>query len=1267
MAKIITYHNVLNPLARTTQLVDATSSRDVLNAFNIDTEGYEVVMSRNQVIIAEDFDILEGDIVAISLVPLGGDSGKMILSIVAMVALSLVAPLLAPYIVGAGYGATGVAATYAGATLALAATQAVIVIGGAMLINSVLAPQTPGLGGGSLVENLQNSPTYSWDTRGNSVQQGNPVPMLYGRHLVVPPLISKYVTNDNDEQYLSVLYAVADGPTDIDISTLKINGESSSNFTNVEVFTRPGEVNQSIISVFDDVITDKQINKRMSVDWVYTSTDGNSVSGFEVGLIAPRGLWYMNNLGKLQTVTAEIEIQYKYLDQWIPATAREVTTSHDNILGYWVKWNRDIYVQFSSPREARNAAIYGMTDSCRWSSGQRVCVKDVELYPRGPLPRDVRFVRESLDVWDASQASYYVGFETYEIVTEHTSALISSKAQTALRRSFAIDSLPKGAYDIRARLVAPLTEGTRYGSDLYVEYLQETISDDFTYPRTALLGLRVLATDQLSGGMPRITIEASNTMDNPAYVCIDILQKSGVADSAIDMVKFEEWAVYCTEKNYTCNVYFDQNYTVRKCLDLVGLLGRGNAVQFGSSWSVIIDKADELPVQGFLFTMGNIVKDSFSEQFLPLQGRANKVEITYYDKLLEYEPQMVEVTNASYDQVAEVETVSISYVGCTTREMALKYAKFLLNCNRYLTITQTFEVEMELIACRVGDVIQVAHDVPQIGVASGRIVNASTTSVELDVPVAMTPGLPYYMTLRYSSNDEVITVKLVNPEDEEEHVTYVLEEELSEAPSKYDVYSVGPINKTTKLMRVMSMSTSQNFRTRITALEYVPEVYDDLEVIEPHTSSTFGINGLVLSETISYQQSTVLSSLKASWRGSALWYDVYLNDVFHSRAYSNYIDIKITVVPATYKVTVKDSFGASVDSSLGLLGRFYPPEAPTELDVTQNSDVLRFSWVKSIALDTVAYEIRTGVLWESAFVIGKVGDVDTFEWYPDMNSDYNFMIKAIDSSGVYSTSTENVLFSVLQVDENLNILADLNYADKDTEPCTTPEHMVFVVGKGYIPIQNASFDDVGSLVFDDLTAETFEAEPSLVTCATDLGKVGFAKVRILSKFSSTYTTVTFDTISNRQFDDYPFDTFDEVTSNTSMLVYYALSDDDVTYSDWVRYTGVADETFRYIKFKYSFEGDWEASDTEIDTFSVKIDAPWDQKILFDEVVTSTASYVFADYGLKFFTPPFVSPVSRDGKLAVVTNITDLGFDIESLSVVDGSQATGTFDIRIKGY
>nr|DAK13609.1 MAG TPA: hypothetical protein [Caudoviricetes sp.] len=95
--KIITYNNVLNPLDRTILASGEYKNIDeILKELKYDNEIYDLVISKNSVIQSGFFELENGDVVNIAIVPKGGGGGgKKILGIVASIAIAIAAPYAA--------------------------------------------------------------------------------------------------------------------------------------------------------------------------------------------------------------------------------------------------------------------------------------------------------------------------------------------------------------------------------------------------------------------------------------------------------------------------------------------------------------------------------------------------------------------------------------------------------------------------------------------------------------------------------------------------------------------------------------------------------------------------------------------------------------------------------------------------------------------------------------------------------------------------------------------------------------------------------------------------------------------------------------------------------------------------------------------------------------------------------------------------------------------------------------------------------------------
>lgn|GEM_PF-736094 len=1019
--KVISYHNPFDLENSTTKELDVSNSKELIEHLKYDETAFEIAIAKNGVIMEEHFQIVHGDIVSVMVKPKGGGGGgKNILKTIAMVAVVAAAPFLFGGVAGSatlGAYTAGITST-AGLMSVYYGTMALGVMAGGMLINAVLPSQTPDLNMNLDLENIKSSPTYSWNVLGNEVQQGKPVPILYGEMRVTPPIISRYVETVNNKQYLNILYAIADGETAIDVDSIEINDEPISNFKDVQTYTRKGINDQNIIGPFDDVVSDKPVQKKISTDYVYASTTGNSVTEVTIGLVAPRGIYYITDRGGTSSYTLNVEVDILKDGVWTSLGTDQGGEKID--LGkYWVKVGSNKYGYFSDVRLAVRYQISGQGTP-----------QDIQE----TLPEKTKYESRTVRLWYVGIMDYWsfvpAGFlsrvakVTRKVWVQYEDAIdlygyekLTSNKQEALRYTFTASDLPKGKYEIRARFKNAPASGSRYGSDLVLEYLQEKVTDDFIYPNTALLGIRALATDQLSGSTPRVTVIARNELTNPSLIAQDILEKAG--EEGLVQSVFDEFEQECDDKNYTCNIYFQETTTVRKALDKVGLTGRANIIQFGSSWSVIMDKPNKLPVQGFLINMANSETGSYADELLPIENRVNTIEVTYWDKDYGYTPQIVTVSNANYDQVDEVNKQSISYMGCTDRNMAIKYAKFLLNCSRYLTMSVSISVPTELIGCKLGDIVRLSQDVPGIGIGSGRIVSGTTEQIILDQELDLLDEI-YYVEIRYNNNDtyrklevlenntktNTLTFKPlpINPETGEVDIPIV-------APQQYDLYSIGTIDRISKEFQIINYTQTGDYTTKVNLLEYVSQVYDDSITINDFIAQEFQFGGLSIYENLVLVGSTIQNNVTLTWIGTSLYYDVYINNNLQTRVYETSTTIE-NLPAGIYNVKIVNTNGKEITQSITVLGKEAPPPKVINPSYKTTSDNFIVSWeYPEKPLDFKEFQIiRNGVVLATSST--------TTVNIPIESKTLNISICAIDTS--------NILSAAVSLNMETNKIANIN-------------------------------------------------------------------------------------------------------------------------------------------------------------------------------------------------------------------------------------------------
>jgi len=989
-----------------------TSAYSLLANINYDIDCYDIVISKNNEIIDCDFVIEKDDIVYFAVVPKGGGGGggKQALAIVAMVALSIAAPGVGTY-AGLMLGSMGASSAMiiGGALVA----QIGFTIVGAMIVSSVFKPKIPDIGSSVGMQNQESSPTYGWDVIGNNTAQGYPIPILYGTMKITPQYIGKYVTVNNDKQYLSILLALGDGTFD-SINDIRLNGDPASNYSNVSIETRMGTNNQDLLPLWGETWSDVSVNKKVvdTSTWVEATTSGDSVTELCIGVICPQGLYYANDAGGLDGYTVNIDIEYRVVGgAWSPVI------SSSNLINVQYLYVDKTPTTFLSSIIADGTGPYDVYKRINYDTKD---TSDDNLVYIGEVP-----TLPTRSDWAKTNFNGQYCWAYYSYEANYSYFSISGATNSPVRKTYFLTNLTPAQYEVRIKFHSLPSSGTRYGSTVFFEFLQEAISDDFIYPNTALLSIKALATDQLSGGLPRVTCIATRTtgtygsLDNPAWACLDLLMNerygAGIPLLRIDFTSFSDWASYCSAQNFKVNIYLDQITNLSQAFKTIGQLGRGSVIQYGSTFTALVDKPNIMAVQGFLFSMGNIIQNSFTESFLPLKERANIVEVTYYDSTEDYNRISVEVSQGNYDLVTNVSKATIDLIGCTDRTQAINQAKYHLNQNRYLTITATWEASIDSIHCRVGDIVNVAHDVPQWGY-SGRIVSASGTTVIVDrSDLVLEVGKTFYIQISNSNTDTQLYHKVISIVNN----TLTLEISLSESVGDYSNYSFGEVERHAKKMRILNISTSGELKRKISAIEYNESIYTDTILISAPTQiSDLRTTGISISDYLNQSKDgTVETVVLLAWRGSSLFYNIsYIKNVSGAslvslgQTRSNNIDIYGLEDGVEYIFYVDE---ASVRYTIQ--GKSVPPEPITALIGSESNGTYSLSWAYAFKpLDFAYFEIL-----KDGAVIGKTIDNKYSVFYRDTKTK-TFAVMAVDSTGNRSTA-QSVIISVSPLDNVANL------------------------------------------------------------------------------------------------------------------------------------------------------------------------------------------------------------------------------------------------------
>lgn len=724
-----------------------------------------VVSINGRIIEREDFEATyldRTDNLVICPVPQGGDDGKSILRMVAMIAISVVAPQIA----GSLYTAMGGTFVAANAGAVLGVMTAGVTMAGSMLVNSVLAPPKPKAAPSG--DNGMGEATYGIDGAKNTSLEGIPVPVCYGTFRTAGNILDTYVVNSGDTQILHMRVAVGEGPMVEEIEAIQIDGNPISNYSGVEVEFRPGSDDQAVMSWFGDSVIPVNVGKKIVSDTALLHTTTRAVDQIRVDVVAPTGLFGVaKSDGSQYGVAVDLEILYRPQGSstWKPLSiAAEIIgwerayvgsyAYHPPVGARTATYNGEVYIITRVGREEIWKRAPRTPVWHKYSNNQVITDPEALAYLNGNPERD---------------SITYTGFKgeiqvtvVYKYPIYSTTPRISDNKRTAVRRSFASPTLARGVYELAIKRITPKSGDSAVSDEVYVSDVNEILLADTAMPHTAMLAIKVPLSEQLTG-RPQVTyvqkgrkilryvdvdgqrqwVEGQSA--NPAYIVLDMLTNrrfgGGMSTSRIDMTALVRWADYCDQEGLEFHGVFESEMNLWDALQIVLRIGRAQIVNVGTRVSFVVEKPD-LPVM--MFSVANMVENTFKETWLGTIDRANEIEVTYFDKEDDYKQRTLKVYDGAALAAGRPQRSSqITLYGVVDYDRAYKEGMLQLNLNRYVLQTVEFAAPLEAIACSVGSLIYVQHDMPQWGYA-GRFDGGSTASVvKLDRPVSMTAGKQY--------------------------------------------------------------------------------------------------------------------------------------------------------------------------------------------------------------------------------------------------------------------------------------------------------------------------------------------------------------------------------------------------------------------------------------------------------------------------------------------------------------------------------------------
>ena len=450
--------------------------------------------------------------------------------------------------------------------------------------------------------------------------------------------------------------------------------------------------------------------------------------------------------------------------------------------------------------------------------------------------------------------------------TEVLKTKITDKTSANYERAHRID-LPKAdtGWLIRVRRITPNSTSEFISDKMYVEAITEVVDVKLRYPNTSLLGIRYDA--ETFGNVAKVAVDLKGTLilvptnynpqtrvytgiwdgtfkraytNNPAWIYYDLCTNDRYGlGSRLTPLMIDKWSLYrlaqyCDqtvsdglggqEPRFTCNVYLqsaDEAFSI-----LMKLAGVFRAIAYWDGTSINCD-ADIPQDTYFTYSRANVNGGVFEYSGTRARDRHNVVKVAWDNPANHYKTEYEFVRDEkAIAEAGQVRILDLDAWGCTSRGQAQRAGQWALISEQKETRTVSFKVGLDGHIPLPGRVIEIADELFAGRANGGRVSKISTDlkSITLD-------------------RDDVVAKVgdrlVINGENGKAQTRIVqsIAGRVVTVTLPFDANSIAVQNVwvldakdlATMKFRVVSITQDEKHQFSITALQYNPQKFDEID------------------------------------------------------------------------------------------------------------------------------------------------------------------------------------------------------------------------------------------------------------------------------------------------------------------------------------------------------------------------------------------------------------------------------------------------------